>query len=269
MNENIGYQYTHFTEQQHNKEFYKFLSICGYRCRGFGRQLFLSLQKKKQIKITHQRITKIMRKIGLDKGFAKKITLLLGRSNLSLDEQRKIAMQIRKILLNFSLDMFSNLDLCGLNLNKLPLSIRKFIIALMLLKAEIAHLFRLELEKKRRLAIEFSGLSKDRINHLNMLYDYGLNIDNHKYCRNGVSLSKGNYAGMRDFSCKTRKTNEREKKINFDFNITKHSRNEADKQQRNKQNYYNKKQNIQQKNDFNKDDFYKKNDHIKQKQTSY
>ena len=249
-------------DKKKEQELYNFLSIgCGGRCKELSKQLNLALQKKKQIKLARRKTIKIMRKIGLDKGFAKKLALMLEKSGLSLDEQRVIMRQIKKLLLDFKRDMHNNLTLGRLNLHRLPISLRRFVIALIVLKAEIAHLFRLELEKQRVIR-EMNNLSRISVDDRNFgLETLDLNIDNHKTCRLGVSLSKGDYQGMRDFSQETSNQNQTtNKSMNFEFNTTKDDRNQAERTQKNENKYYKQEQNVNEAgNTLTKSDFYQEN----------
>ena len=258
------YQQALMTEK-YEQELYKFFSIgCGKRCKELGRKLYLALQKKKQIKIARRRVIKVMRKIGLDKGFALKIALLLENSGLTLEEQKNILKHIKRLLLDFQRDLFTNLNLAGLNLNRLPLPLRRFILALLALKAEIVHLFRLELERQRVIR-EMNNLSKISMEDRNLyLNPSRLDLTNHELSRMGIALSKGDYQGNRNFYDNSQESNfqendeynEQESSIQFNFETNKDTRNQADEEWQKDWQYYDQEQSFNQTYKFNKDDFY-------------
>ena len=261
--------YSQFQQKDTHQELYNFLSLgCGGRCRELSKKLYLALQRKKQIKLMRRQVIKIMRKIGLDKGFAIKIALLLERSGLSLAEQKAIMKEIKRLLLDFQRDMFNNLDLGRLKLSRLPISLQRFIIALLVLKAEIAHLFRLELEKQRVIR------EKNNSSHLSMdsrnvgMNTIDLNINHHELSRMGVALSKGDYQGNRNFAHEDMSLNDsrEERHMHFDVDTNEYTRNQEKAKD---QQYYRTQQDFNQTYDWSAEDFYNAKQEKKQKKVVY
>lgn len=244
------------------QELYNFLSIgCGGRCREKSRQLNLALQKKKQLKVFRTKVIKIMRGIGLDKGFAKKIALLLEKSGLSLDEQREVAKNIKRLLLDFNRGLHNLLDLKGLKLSRLPLSLRRFIIALIVLKAEIANLYRLQLEGLEKMIKRNREPQLTNDDRKLYLQKMDLDLDNHKKFTMGISLTKGDWDGTRGMF-----TERNGRDINFENKTTKRERNCETNKQKNEKKYYQQEKNFNDKeSEINKNDFYED----KNKSTSY
>ena len=236
--------------KKQEQELYNFLSIgCGGRCRGLSKQLNLALQKK-----SRNRVIKIMRKIGLDKGFAGKIARLLEGSGLTLEQQRVISKQIKRILLDFKRGVHSRIDLRGIKLSQLPLSLRRFVIALIVLKAEIVNLFRLYLEGLAKIREKNNAIKLSIDDRSLKLNDFALNIDNHKSCSSGVSLSKGRYDGMMDIFFKK---DNRQKTTFKDTDINKCRRNKEQYKQSDKNKYYNDSKNFNDReSEINKKHFY-------------
>ena len=259
--------YSQVQQKDAHQELYNFLSLgCSGRCRELSKKLYLAMQRKKQIKLMRRRVIKIMRKIGLDKGFATKIALLLERSGLSLAEQKAIMKEIKRLLLDFQRDMFNNLDLGRLKLSRLPISLQRFIIALLVLKAEIAHLFRLELERQRvnREMNNLSRISMDSRDFDREIVD--LNTDYHKLSRMGVALSKGDYQGNRNYAYEDSMTSDfqEEKPMYFDVDTNEDTRNQASEQNQDQQ-YYRTQQDFSQTYDWSAEDFYNAKQEKKQK----
>lgn len=227
-------------EKNQEQELYNFLSIgCGGRCKSRSRKLYLALQKKKEIKLCRRQVIKIMRGIGLDRGFSRKIARLLEKSGLSLSQQRSLARQIRKILLDFKRDLHRQIDLSKINLMQLPLSLRRFLVALLVLKAEIANLFRLRCEADLQ-RIKDEDLRLSKTNKEIGLGSMSLNIDNHKSCTTGVSLTKGVYDGMifdLNRNNKTQYDCYEDRNINYQNEMSKNNRNMSDDNQKNSSKY--------------------------------
>ena len=252
-----------FMTQQHEKDLYNFLSLgCGGRCRELSKQLQLAIQRKQQIKIVRVRTAKIMKNIGLDKGLANKLSLLLSRSGLSLQEQRTITKCIKKLLLDFKRDLHNNLTLGKLNLNRLPLSLRRFVIALIVLKAEIAHLFRLELERQR-VTREMNNLSRVSIEkrHHNAQQSYG--TDHYELYSMGISMTPGDFDGTRgERRSSTPNQTREEKNVHMEFCISKQNRNQADFRYKSSTEYNQQDHNnLKQKASIDKNDFYQPQTH--------
>ena len=188
------------SQKQNTKDICNFLTIyLPTHQRYRARQLEIALQKKLEIKKQRTRVMKLMKGIILDKKFLKNICSMLERSGLSLHLQQKLALQIKKLILDFTRDLHTLLDLSRINLKSLPLSLRRFIIALAVLKAEIVNLHRIFLEKQRERQI---SLSRPKINIESRRIcekDRQLKLDlkNHELYTLGVSLSRGNWNGVR------------------------------------------------------------------------
>ncbi|GEM_PF-2875435 len=159
-----------------------------------SKQLSRALQIKKQRQIMRQRAMKIMRPLLRGRKLANKIALMLERSGLSLQQQKTLLRQIKKLLLDFNRGVHNQLDLRGINLQMLPLSLRRFIIALQVLKAEIVHLFRLRLalDRKRINQENLPRISKDRYRKRQEPF---LQKDFREIYATGVSRTLGSYAG--------------------------------------------------------------------------
>ena len=224
-----------------------------------GRRRERSLDEKRQIRLVRKQNIKSLRAIGLNKKIAGELTSILERSGCSLQEQRIIMKHFKKLLIDFKRDLHGNLELGRINLNRLPLSLRRLIIALIVLKAEIAHLFRLNQEKQRAIR-EKNNTSNISISDYGLgFYKDDLNLDNHKLYRAGVSLSKGNYEGMRDFSkeTKSKQNNFYKKKMNFNFDITKNTKNKTEERQRRTERYFGNRMDVDDWNDVNMNNFSK------------
>lgn len=219
----------------------------------------IALEKKKQLKINRKRNIKLLKTIGLNKKISKQLAIILERSGCTLEEQRIIIKHFKRLLIDFKRDLHSNLELGKINLNRLPYSLRKLIIALIVLKAEIAHLFRLNQERQRKI-YEKNNISKNSIDDYFNLEKTDLNLDNHELYRMGVSLSKGNYEGPRDFKKEEKQNDFSEKKMNFDFNITKKTKNKTDEKQQNEKQYYTQQMYIESGNNISKNNFSNKNE---------
>ena len=196
----------------------------------------------------------MIRSIGINRTLARKIVFRLEQSGLSLSRQRAILRQIRKLLLDFKRDLFTLLNLDRSVFRSLPLWLKRKIIALIVLKAESAHLFRLMLKRQREICRK-NNLSRISVDDYALVREHG-DLDYHKLYRMGVSLSKGSYEGLR--GDKSNDYSDDEKQMRFDFDITKKTRNETDKRQQNGKNYCGQQKYIGRENSFNSDDFYRR-----------
>lgn len=249
MNNFAGHcEHGNFTSKNKDLERKIFLSVgCD------GRYRALVLQRKKQIKIERAKNIKVMRSIGINKTLARKIVFRLEQSGLSLSKQRAILKQIRRLLLDFKRDLFTLLNIDRSVFRSLPLWLKRKIIALLVLKAEIAHLFRLMLKRQREICRK-NNLSRISIDDYALMHEHG-DLEYHKLYRMGVSLSKGNYEGLR--GDKNNDYSSDKKQMRFNFDTTKKTRNETDKRRQNGKNYCGQQKYIGGESSLNSDDFYR------------
>ena len=183
----------HGLSKQQTREITDFLSL-GLDGLSLSKKRELSrvLQIKKERKIMRTRALKIMRPLLRGRKLVKKIVLMLERSGLSLQQQRVLLKKIQKLLRDFGRGVHKELDLRGLNLQMLPLSLRRFIIALQVLKAEIVHLFRLGRERDfRRIQLE----RMPKISVESRRKGIPLKMDFRDVYATGISRTLGSYEG--------------------------------------------------------------------------
>lgn len=234
--------YARGLSRQETRELVSFLSIGldGLSLQK-SKQLSRELQLKKEKKLARSRAIKIVRPLLRDRKLSKKILLILERSGLSLQQQRVFLKRIRKLLLDFGRDVHNQLDLRGLNLQLLPLSLRRFIIALQVLKAEIVHLFRLnrEMDFKRIQLERTPTLSIDsRVRYVPLKRDF------REIYSTGVSRTLGSYAGRLSYAQRNRLSAFDRKTARNRTDLSKKTRNTASNKSKNykkyKSNNYNK-----------------------------
>ena len=190
---------------------------------------------------------------------------ILKNSGLSLEKQLEIAGKLKKIIIDISRGIPIELSLAKLkmNLKSLPLSIRRYVVALIVLQIELRHLKRLREEREFQMRREMQNTIKLSIDDRDRVL---LQIDdNHEHYAAGLSKTSGRYDGI--FSRESvQKNNDRENndffnkrtfnnnthnyKNWYNFNINKEQNSE--KQYKDDESKYR----TNQKSNLDKDDFY-------------
>ena len=129
---------------------------------------------------------------------AKKLALSLAKSKLSLNDCRKLLRKINLILRQFKLNPNTLLDISPSLLRSLPATLKRFIISLMVLKAELLNVRKIQLdfEKRIRLEREIENMNRDasvNIGMRNIPRDIGM--ARYKNYSTAVGLSYGDYIG--------------------------------------------------------------------------
>ena len=113
-----------------------------------SRGLFLTPRQRERVKALSLQLSKelgLPKTMKLHRNFApRKLANELIRSGLNLDGCRKIVRQINLLLKEFRLNTNHLLTLNGLNLRSLPRGLRRFVMSLILLKAELLNVRRIK-----------------------------------------------------------------------------------------------------------------------------
>lgn len=197
-------------------------SMCQFMSVGLGGlQRYRARQLEKAILKKHRAvIVKLFRPLALNRKFLKRIGDILQRSGLSLARQLQISKALKRMLLDFIRDRHTLLQMSPSMLNSLPNELRQFVIALMVLKAEIANLHRLEMEREfNNRNLEFN---RPRTTKLSRYKPYR-GLTHHRDFATGVSLTAGTYAGIIGSVRKTKRKENNYKKT-YKKNVNKRSR---------------------------------------------
>ena len=149
----------------------------------------LSLEITKQLKLP--------KTINLCKNFSPlKIAKELQMSGLSHYECRKIVKLIKNILQEFRLNPNSLLDLNKTSLKSLPAGIRRFLISLMVLKAELLNVRKIQKDFETRIRMEREEENLNRNSKINtVIRAPRLETGRYKKCSTAIGLSYGDYIG--------------------------------------------------------------------------
>lgn len=177
----------------------------------------LSLEITKQLKLP--------KTINLCKNFSPlKIAKELQMSGLSHFECRKIVKLIKNVLQEFRLNPNSLLDLSKTNLKSLPAGIRRFLISLMVLKAELLNVRKIQKDFEERIRMEREEENLNRNSKINtIIRTPRLETGRYKKCSTAIGLSYGDYIGpmgigkqynRNNFNTKYREKKQNNKKSN-------------------------------------------------------
>ena len=188
-------------------------SMCQFMSVGLGGlQRYRAKQLEKAImKRNKGVILKFFRPLALNRKFLGRIQQMLERSGLPLSMQMSLSRKIRRLLLDFIRDRHTLISMSPGELNSLPNDLRQFVIALIVLKAEIANLYRLEREREnyRNHKLLFE---RPRITKLSREKPYNQGLEHHREFATGVSLTAGEYSGMRGYALQQNRRNRTYKK---------------------------------------------------------
>ena len=166
-----------------------------------SRGLFLSPRQRERVKALSIQLSKelgLPKTMKLHRNFApRKLANELIRSGLSLDGCRKIIRQINLLLREFRLNTNHLLTLNGLNLRSLPRGLRRFVMSLILLKAELLNVKRIqrEFEARIRREREIEELLNRRSRIDTRVRTPDLEVGRYKKCATAVGLSYGDFIG--------------------------------------------------------------------------
>lgn len=140
---------------------------------------------------------KLPRYINLCKGFSPlKIAKELQMSGLSQYECRKIIKLLNEVLKEFRVNPNTLLDLSKIKLRSLPACIRRFLIALMVLKAELLNVRRIQKDFEERIRKQQQEENDNRYSKINTeIRTPRLEVEGYKSCSTAVGLSCGDYIG--------------------------------------------------------------------------
>ena len=230
------------------------------------RERYIALQKERHIKIIRAKITKISRTLFRDKALSKQFLNILKNSGLSLEKQLEIAGKLKKLIIDISrgIPIEMSLEKLKMNLKSLPLSIRRYIVSLIVLQIELRHLKRLREEREFQMRRELQNAPRLSIDDRDRIL-LEMNTNNHEHYAVGLSKTSGRYDGIFDrsnerqnndrensnfFSERTFNNNTKNYKEWYNFNTKK----EQNSKKQYKENSTNVKEN--QKSSFDKDNFY-------------
>ena len=137
--------------------------------RALVRYRFLSREKAKKLVIALKKnkmqAIKLFKSLGLSGRTIQKLTLELNRCGLNISERKLVLKFLKDLTIAFSKDMFCPLSLDKVMhlWHKLPITLRSLILAIVLLKQEIVHLFQLRLERDKKRIIELNKLQRAQI----------------------------------------------------------------------------------------------------------
>ena len=196
------------------------------RCLDISKQL--TGRQRERVKTLSLEITKQLKfpkTINLCKNFSPlKMAKELQMSGLSHFECRKIVKLIKNVLQEFRLNPNSLLDLSKTNLKSLPAGIRRFLISLMVLKAELLNVRKIQkdFEERIRMGREEENLNRNsKINTI--IRTPRLETGRYKKCSTAIGLSYGDYIGpmgigkqynRNNFNTKYREKKQNNKKSN-------------------------------------------------------
>ncbi len=175
-----------------------------YNKLGLGRGLdisrSISCKQRARIRELSNEITKqlkLPRNINLCKGFSPlKIAKELQMSGLSQYECRKIIKLLNEVLKDFRVNPNTLLDLSRVKLRSLPACIRRFLIALMVLKAELLNVRKIQKDFEERIRKQKEEDNNNRYSKINTeIRTPRLDVGCYKKCSTGVGLSCGDYIG--------------------------------------------------------------------------
>lgn len=175
-----------------------------YNKLGFGKGLdiskSISARQRARVKELSREIIKqlkLPRYINLCKGFSPlKIAKELQMSGLSQYECRKIIILLSEVLKEFRLNPNTLLDLSRIKLRSLPACIRRFLIALMVLKAELLNVRKIQKDFEARIRRQREEENNNRYSKINTeIRMPRLEVSGYKSCSTGVGLSCGDYIG--------------------------------------------------------------------------
>ena len=167
-----------------------------------SRQLSLALKKSRELNKSRKKVMLLMRRIFRDRRVSRKIALMLEKMHLSPSKYRELAGKIQKLIKDFLRDMHTRLDLSEINMSSLPLGLRRFLVALMVLKAEIANLYRLRREKEIELfrLNNMPTVTIESRNYGNM--EVGIKIDRSRFGNNSLLSEEKEMANHKDYTQK-------------------------------------------------------------------
>ncbi|MEN9782542.1 MAG: hypothetical protein RL208_695 [Pseudomonadota bacterium] len=137
--------------------------------RALVRYRLLSREKAKKLVIALKKnkiqAIKLFKSLGLSGRTVQKLTLELKRCGLNLEERKLVLKFLKDLTIAFSKDMFCPLSIDRIShlWHRLPITLRSLILAIVLLKQEIVHLFQLRLERDKKRIIEVNKLQKVQI----------------------------------------------------------------------------------------------------------
>ena len=188
----------------------------------------LTSRQRERVKTLSLEITtqlKLPKTINLCKNFSPlKMAKELQMSGLSHFECRKIVKLIKNVLQEFRLNPNSLLDLSKTNLKSLPAGIRRFLISLMVLKAELLNVRKIQKDFEERIRMEREEENLNRNSKINtIIRTPRLETGRYKKCSTAIGLSYGDYIGpmgigkqynRNNFNTKYREKKQNNKKSN-------------------------------------------------------